>query len=67
MTNPDRSPQQHEQFSFALAELRGASTRLSPKNAIRLKVEKHPPGGFDPYNSTGGFDRNNAWTRVRKR
>jgi hypothetical protein len=24
-------------------------------------------GGFDPYNSTGGFDRRQAWERVQKR
>jgi hypothetical protein len=24
-------------------------------------------GGFDPYNSSGGFDRRNNWVRVGKR
>lgn len=32
--------------------------------AFSIAGENH---GFDPYNSTGRFDRHNAWERVRKR
>ncbi len=68
MTDPDHSTQDDEKFSFALAELRApAFPPAAPRKALRLAVTKHPPGGFDPYNSTGGFDRSKAWTRVRKR
>ena len=63
-----------ESFSFGLEELRRATgaNAAAPANArhpapARLQVARQPIGGFDPYNSTGGFDRNNAWSRIRKR
>jgi len=54
----------------AIAE--GQTERLPPA-AKSLNVESAPPKpgsethGFDPYNTTGGFDRKKNWTQVRKR
>jgi len=54
-------------FSFGVRELRQA------KAAPTLALEPGPkkPGineqGFDPYNTSGSFDRKKNWTRVGKR
>ena len=32
-----------------------------------LGVMKPQVSGFDPYNSSGGIERHNAWNRIRKR
>jgi len=55
-------------FSFAVRELRQA------KAASQLRVDSSAPlkaanaqRGFDPYNSSGSFDRTKNWTRVGKR
>jgi len=69
-----------ENFSFAKSTLqrareqpaiqpdakapRAKRTRLTLTD---LKAPKISGGGFDPYNSTGGFDRKQAWDRVQKR
>ena len=54
-------------FSFGVRELRQA-------NVVReLKVDDAPikaaneKRGFDPYNTTGSFDRKKNWMRVGKR
>jgi hypothetical protein len=54
-------------FSFGVRELRQA-------NAVReLRVDDAPikaaneKRGFDPYNTTGSFDRKKNWVRVGKR
>lgn len=59
-------------FSFGVRELahaqaRAADARHPPLKPSPPKDSKPAPGGFDPYNSTGGFDRKNAWNRIRKR
>ncbi len=54
-------------FSFGVSELRQA-TRVQ-----ELHVEAAPPKaanenrGFDPYNTSGSFDRKKNWARVGKR
>ncbi len=59
---------QNADFSFGLQELR----------ATRRAREKPPVGGaepqsrvtdrgFDPYNTSGSFDRKTHWTRVGRR
>ena len=54
-------------FSFGARELRQANA------ARELKVDDAPikatngKRGFDPYNTTGGFDRTKNWSRVSKR
>lgn len=54
-------------FSFAVPELRRA------KAARELSVDHAPLNaanekrGFDPYNTSGSFDRTKNWARVGKR
>jgi len=52
-------------FSFGLSELRQAGA------ARELKPFAPPPPkekiGFDPYNTSGSFDRKKNWNRVGKR
>jgi hypothetical protein len=54
-------------FSYGVRELRQA------KLAQKLSVETAPPKaanqnrGFDPYNTSGSFDRKKNWMRVGKR
>ncbi len=63
------------QFSFGVSELERAAAAASPAqaapelciaDAADLPVVRETQG-FDPYNSTGSFDRNNAWSRTRRR
>ena len=59
-------------FSFGVQELaRAADRELAARTVTPVgtqpKVRTPAIGGFDPYNSTGGFDRRNAWNRIRKR
>jgi hypothetical protein len=71
----DHDKTQHEPdsaFSFAVSELRHArrtqqaAAQVPGVDAASLKVvhEKH---GFDPYNTSGSFDRKNNWNRIGKR
>jgi hypothetical protein len=54
-------------FSYGVRELRQANV------ARKLSVENAPPKaanekrGFDPYNTSGSFDRKKNWARVGKR
>jgi hypothetical protein len=54
-------------FSFGVRELRQANT------AQKLSVDAAPlkaaneNRGFDPYNTSGSFDRKKNWMRVGKR
>jgi hypothetical protein len=54
-------------FSFGVRELREASV------AQKLSLDEERPKaanenrGFDPYNTSGSFDRTKNWTRVGKR
>jgi hypothetical protein len=63
-------------FSFGVRELRQAQLEadLAQQNTAEitqmdpgLRVAANESRGFDPYNSTGSFDRNRAWARVLKR
>ncbi len=55
-------------FSFGVRELRQAAATepLSLKVVERSKVGTPKPG-FDPYNTSGSFDRKKHWARVGKR
>ena len=54
-------------FSYGVREMRQA------KAAKQLRVDAEPlkaaneKQGFDPYNTSGSFDRKNNWMRVGKR
>jgi hypothetical protein len=70
-----------ENFSFAESALQhgreeptarpDAAAPRPKRTRFTLADPKQPAiagsGGFDPYNSTGGFDRKQAWDRVNKR
>ena len=55
-------------FSFGTQELRQA--RRAEHLSLQQPVQRKPPGGgagFDPYNTSGSFDRRKHWERVGKR
>jgi hypothetical protein len=55
-------------FSFAVSELRHARPAPTTRAVGSAPLEVvHEKRGFDPYDTTGGFDRKNNWSRVGKR
>ena len=59
---------QDTNFSFGVRELQ----RAAAVEPLSLKVVEPPKPslskqGFDPYNTSGSFDRKKNWTRVGKR
>lgn len=56
-------------FSFGTRELREAARAkmTAPQAAAQLPPDRDAGGGFDPYNSSGSFDRKKNWERVGKR
>jgi hypothetical protein len=70
MSNGDKiSNDRDSKFSFATRELREA--QRAPPRAVeepsRKPKNNDAGGGFDPYNSSGSFDRRKHWERVGKR
>ena len=54
-------------FSFGVRELRQANVAQELRvDAAPLKAANENRG-FDPYNTSGSFDRKKNWTRVGKR
>jgi hypothetical protein len=54
-------------FSFGVRELQRATiTAALSVDAAPLKAA-NDKRGFDPYNTSGSFDRTKNWTRVGKR
>jgi hypothetical protein len=72
MADHDKTRNQPESaFSFAVSELRAKRTRDAAAEvfgveAASLKVVNEKRG-FDPYNTSGSFDRKNNWSRIGKR
>jgi len=75
MANNDKTPgspatpsEAEAKFSFGVREMREAirSTELS-LDLGPLKVTANENRGFDPYNTSGEFDRTKNWIRVGKR
>jgi hypothetical protein len=54
-------------FSFAVRELRQANVSQELTEDVAPLKAANENCGFDPYNSTGGFDRQKNWTKVSKR
>ena len=55
------------QFSFGVRELRQANlTQELSMDGAPLKAANENRG-FDPYNTSGSFDRKKNWARVSKR
>ena len=60
----------HEgEVSLGTRELRQAQTEKPAEPAIDAAAPnpRDAGGGFDPYNSSGGFDRRKNWARIGKR
>jgi hypothetical protein len=59
----------HEAVSLGTRELRAAQSEKPAAPAIDTAAPnpRDAGGGFDPYNSSGGFDRRKNWLRVGKR
>ena len=51
-------------FSYGASEVHGGTTRELGAVAQPKAKEKR---GFDPYNSSGSFDRKKNWNRLGKR
>ena len=70
MSNGDKiSNDPDPKFSFGTRELREAR-RAEPRAVEEPSLEPENSdagGGFDPYNSSGSFDRRKHWERVPKR
>jgi hypothetical protein len=70
MASDDKSGKDRD-FSFAVRELKRA--QIAQERGPRLTLEGAPrkaaneTRGFDPYNSSGSFDRKKNWARVGKR
>lgn len=74
MSDPSLELSSGDLFTYGVAELARAEQAVVaspgiPRSAARPvpRAAPSPPQGFDPYNSTGGFDRRNAWKSIRKR
>lgn len=69
----DKSDDRDPKFSLGTRELREARRAaqplaLSEPEPPRKGPQGAAPGaGFDPYNTSGSFDRRKHWERVRKR
>jgi hypothetical protein len=69
MVNDDGRPEaKGANFSFGTRELQQAERAggLAIENPPR-KQKQDDGGGFDPYNTSGSFDRRKNWSRVGKR
>jgi hypothetical protein len=73
MADHDKTRNEPESaFSFAVSELRRAKRTQEAAvdvfgvDAASLKVVNEKRG-FDPYNTSGSFDRKNNWSRIGKR
>ena len=69
MANDKDANNEDLKFSFGTRELRQAQREKSTVPAIDPDVPnpRDAGGGFDPYNSSGGFDRRKNWARIGKR
>jgi hypothetical protein len=68
MTNGNKTIDAREpKFSFGTRELREAQKAGSLALEVPALKQKNDGGGFDPYNTSGSFDRKKHWERVGKR
>jgi hypothetical protein len=63
------SDEQDPKFSFGTRELREARRAATLADAQDPRKPKNADtgGGFDPYNTSGSFDRRKHWERVGRR
>jgi hypothetical protein len=64
----DKKPHGAPRVPLETREVRPAQEQLTaPVLDSAAANPRDAGGGFDPYNSSGGFDRRKNWTRVGKR
>jgi hypothetical protein len=65
----DKNPREAPKFRLETRDLRRAQTDKPAAPVIDTAAPnpRDAGGGFDPYNSSGGFDRRKNWERVGKR
>jgi hypothetical protein len=61
------SSEPEENFSFGVRELRQANTAAKLSVDVAPRKAANENRGFDPYNTSGSFDRKKNWLRVGKR
>ncbi|HEY2677563.1 MAG TPA: hypothetical protein VGI65_11395 [Steroidobacteraceae bacterium] len=71
MASNDTTRKGEENFSFGVTEMRdmrqGNQPRTLALDARAQKKNQDAAKGFDPYNTSGSFDRKKNWLRVGKR
>jgi hypothetical protein len=68
MASDDKTRDEPESnFSFGVHELRQANATPALSVDVAPLKAANEKRGFDPYNTSGSFDRNKNWTRVGKR
>jgi hypothetical protein len=68
MASNDRTRKDEDTFSFGVAEMRqGNQPKTLALDARAQKKNRNERQGFDPYNTSGSFDRKKNWLRVGKR
>jgi hypothetical protein len=68
MVKDDKSANEGESsFSFGVTEMRERERADSLALEQPPRKRKDDGGGFDPYNTSGSFDRKKHWERVGKR
>ena len=67
MTTRNGPNDRESNFSFGTRELREARRAQPPKSVESAPETPPAAAGFDPYNSSGRFDRRKNWERVGKR
>jgi hypothetical protein len=70
MANGNRPDDRDPKFSFGIRELREAQRArlLTPaQTPSTAPASSGANEGFDPYNTSGSFDRRKHWERVGKR
>ncbi len=64
----DKKPHGAQRVPLETREARPAQEELAaPVIDSAAPNPRDAGGGFDPYNSSGGFDRRNDWVRVGRR
>jgi hypothetical protein len=69
MANNDKHANDRDaKFSYGVRELRQAQKQAQDALTLEDELRKAADAGrgFDPYNTSGGFDRRKHWARVGK-
>jgi hypothetical protein len=68
-SNPKVPADDDSNFTYGVRELRQAKATVTQPLAVQEDAAKTVDKnlGFDPYNTSGSFDRKKNWARVGKR